>query len=281
MRFSVSDLLPFLDCEYKGATRWDHQHWTPPTRNMRLGTALHQYCDLVLRTGRGNHPLLTEPDIAEDLVPLIEAADRYLAPPPFRVLDSETPIVHPLGGGHELVGRLDGIACLPDIHSLQWKTVGKGVNIGNYLEKVRMSPHEIFYRTGLRRIGYDCRGTALGVFRTYLTKAQKEDNVPIYELFELPATEAEDEAAMQDILEAARRFISASASGGTTFRMRNWSACQSIFGKCPLFEHCHNGNDARELLPVPLESRYNDLPPYPPRNIGTTTGRVDCSTPPQ
>lgn len=269
MRFSVSDLLPFLDCEYKGAVRWDIQRWTAPTRNMRLGTALHKYCDSLLRTGQPNHGFTdtADADLRDDLLPLIEAADRHLAPPPFLLRASETPIVYPLSNGHELVGRLDGHIVREDRDcSLQWKTVGKGVNIGNYLEKVRMSPHEIFYRTGLRNLGREVSGTSLGIFRTYLTKAQKEDNVPVFELFDLPATKEEDEAAMRDIVETAHRFIAASIDHGFAYRLRNWTACQSIFGKCPLFEHCHNRAFAEDCVTVPLEARYGDLPPHTPDN---------------
>lgn len=264
MRFSISDLLPFLDCDYKGAVRWDSQHWVSPTRNMRLGTALHRYCDNLFRNGPDHTFIDTaDADLREDLIPLIDAADRHLAPPPFLLLSSETPIVYPLGNGHELVGRLDGHIVWEDGDcSLQWKSVGKGVNIGNYLEKVRMSPHEIFYRTGLRRLGREVSGTALGIFRTYLTKAQKEDNVPVFELFDLPATREEDEAAMLDITETARRFIAASTDHGFAYRIRNWTACQSIFGKCPLFEHCHNRASVSDCLTVPLEARYNDLPAH-------------------
>lgn len=264
MQLSISDLLPYLDCSYRGVTRLREQRWTLPTDAMRLGTAVHTYCQQLLTTKKPNHDRSwLARDIAEAAEPLITAADLALAPPPFEVLDVELPLSYPLSAAHELVGRLDAVARHNgQLYSVQWKTLGKGQNLGNFLEKVRMSPHEISYRTMLRTRGEAVSGTLLGVFRTSLSKAQAADNVPIFEIFPLESTAAEDDAAFEDITSAAKDLL----IGATNVSLaeprhsrRNWAACFSIFGACPLVQHCHFGSDVASCLPAPLENRYTDL----------------------
>lgn len=261
MFISVSDILPYLDCQYKGATRLASRSWTPPSSRMQLGTILHKHCDDLLKTGRINHDhSWIDPILLPEAEPLLAEADLHLCPPPFKVLGSEIPLISEIGNNLHLVGRLDAIARFNDrIYSVQWKTVGKGVSIGPFLEKVRMSPHEISYRHMLRQDNRfkDCAGTLLGVFRTYLTKQQKEDNVPRFEIFELEATEEEDSQAFEADIATTGRQLARSIDDGP--RVRNWTACQSIYGTCPLYQHCHSGSDVKDCLTVPLENRYSDV----------------------
>lgn len=265
MLISVSDILPFMDCRYKGATRLSLKRWTPPSSRMQLGTVLHKHCDDLLKTGKINHDYSwIDPILLPEAEPLLAEADLHLCPPPFQVLASEIPFKLEIGNDLHLVGRLDAVAKLNEkIYSVQWKTVGKGVSIGPFLEKVRMSPHEITYRTMLRQDPRfkECSGTLLGVFRTYLTKQQKENNVPRFEFFELEATEEEDcEAFEFDIAQSGRELISTINHGP---RIRNWTACQSIYGTCPLYQHCHFGGSPEDTLTVPLEDRYQDVSALP------------------
>jgi hypothetical protein len=261
LQLSISDILPYLDCRYKGITRLSAQRWTPPTSRQQLGTIIHKHCDDLLTTGRINHDYSwIDPVLLPEAEPLLSEADLALCPPPFKVLASEIPLTTEIGNDVHLVGRLDAVALFNDrIYSVQWKTVGKGVSIGPFLEKVRMSPHEISYRYMLRQDNRfkDCAGTLLGVFRTYLTKQQKEDNVPRFELFELEATEEEDAEAFELDIATTGRELARSVHDGP--RVRNWTACQSIFGTCPLYQHCHFGSSIEDCLVSPLENRYQDV----------------------
>jgi hypothetical protein len=270
MRFSISDLLPYLDCRYKGAVRYMNKLWTAPTVRQQLGTIVHQHCDTLLKTGRINHDhSWIDPTLFHEAEPLLSEADLALCPPPFEVLGSEVPLSLRFGSinattslNHQLVGRLDAVAKKDDrIYSVQWKTIGKGISIGPFLEKVRMSPHEISYRHMLRQDDRykECAGTLLGVFRTYLTKQQKEDNVPRFEIFELNASPQEDQAAFeQDILPSLRAIIQDCISPQAP--PRNWTACHSIFGTCPLYHHCHSGAAVRDCVAHSVEDRYSDVP---------------------
>lgn len=268
MDISISDLLPFLACEYRGATRLKLQRWTPPTEPMHLGTLLHAYVAKLLQTGQPDHTF-GPPGIG--LEPLIEAADRALLPIPWVIHGVEEPLYIQLGQTpHRLIGRLDARVSHPQCDeqdrqyqkSLQIKTFGKGQNLGNFLEKVRMSPHEISYRTMMRAAGHDCDGTLLLVFRTYLTKQQKADNVPIFESFDLQATHQEDKEAFKSIERQALNLITAPTHGFPQ-ATKNWAACFNLLGNCPLIQHCHHGADAGDCLPFPLSNRYEDLPTNP------------------
>jgi hypothetical protein len=267
MQLSISDILPYLDCRYKGIARLHHQRWTPPTSRQQLGTIIHQHCDNLLKTGTINHDTSwIDPTLLPEAEPLLAEADLNLCPPPFTIIGSELPLSIEAGNNLQIVGRLDAVALYNErLYSVQWKTVGKGVSIGPFLEKVRMSPHEITYRHMLRQAPdfQDCAGTILGVFRTYLTKQQKEDNVPRFEFFPLEATAEEDEEAFEkDIAPVARELARSVGDGGGA---RNWTACQSLFGTCPLYQHCHFGASIPDCLVSPLENRYKDVKPLEPR----------------
>jgi hypothetical protein len=256
VRFSVSDLLPFLECNYKGTMRFQHQRWVEPTASMRLGTTVHKLCQNMLTGGA----LGDIPELVPGLEPMLPEIGCVLSPPPFECLAVEHPLQWQMGR-HMLVGRLDAIGRMGGRKwSIQWKTLGKGRDLGMLLEKVRMSTHEIAYRSMYAAAyGEYLAGTALGVFRTYRTKQQLKDGVPIFSFHELPVLVREDEEAWEDIRAHMRRFIDHNVAGA--WSPKNWSACFSSWGTCPLLEHCHHGADWQQLLPAPLADRYTDLPP--------------------
>jgi hypothetical protein len=287
---TVSDILPFLDCNYKGAARYSSQRWTSPTRPMERGTALHEYVRKLFETGKPDHRFLDEvvpADVRDEVEPLITAADRHLLPIPFHILGIEQSIQLLINFEHydfylhvrpDFIVNIDG-----KVWSGQIKTLGRGIPLGPYLEKVRMSFHEGAYRTALRTIGHDVAGTILLTFRTYLTKEQKANNVPVFEQFVLPATEEEDNLIFTDLRRASIALFyytntTAKTPGAlrTTYApIRGWHNCTSLLGTCPLYQHCHNRATIEDCLPVPLTDRYPEFTPAvapapPPPQSGPT-----------
>lgn len=156
--------------------------------------------------------------------------------------------------GLSLEVRPDGLVTYQDsLMDLQWKTAGKGRNISLLLSEVANSPHEISYRHVLRQQGVPVVGTLLGVFRTYLTKQQKADRVPILEFFPLFADADADAKAFRDDIKPALVELAT-----TQHARRNWGACFSLTGACPLVPHCHGSAAIEDCLPQPLEDRYGD-----------------------
>ena len=255
-RISISDLLPYYDCPYKGITRRYYSAWTGPTRAMRRGTAIHSYIDQLSKAGRPIHAFPLDHDLEEEVRPILELLDLYLCPPPFPIASTETPISIEAGHDIEIVGRLDMV--IPD-GTAEWsgqaKTISKGVALGPFLEKVRLSPHEITYRHARRQAGKTVLGTKLLIIRTELSKAQAADNVPRLEWFDLTADADTDADLFENhICPAARALVRETPS------WRNYTACTTLFGRCPLFDHCHNGWPVSDCLTVPLEDRYTDVP---------------------
>lgn len=237
---------------------------------MELGTVLHAYVANLLKTAQPDHSAPFPPGVGFEA--LMEAADRYLLPIPWIIHGIEEPLSVPLGHGfqsqHHLIGRLDARISDPATassaqKSLQIKTFGRGRSLGPFLEQTRMSPHEIAYRTMMRHSGHECDGTLLLLFRTYLTAQQQADDVPLYESFDLQATPEEDAAAFLHLRRQALQLISY-LEDSTLSPLKNWSACFSLIGNCPLLPHCHDGSDIGACLPVPLVNRYADLSPDPP-----------------
>lgn len=261
MQVSVSDLLPFLDCEYKGQVRLHNQRWVAPTFNMRLGTWFHE----VAATSLEGKPLPDTPEEFTEFIGIRAQLIRFCQPPPFDVVSIETPLSFPLSKDVNIVMRLDGlIRTNGDMTDLQWKTVGKGKDIGKELERIRMSPHEITYRRGMRLAGIQVWGTSIGIIRTYLTKEQRKENIPSVQLYALPATKEEDDAAWEDIEGFFKRLTRSKST------LKNWNACFSNFGVCPLLSHCHHGASINDLLPERLVNRYPDITPN--SAVGATVG---------
>jgi len=284
--FTVSDVLPYYDCNYKGAVRYSSQRWVEPTGPMRRGSALHTYVENLLKTQKPDHKFLDETvpaDLRDEVEPLIVAADMNLCPPPFKVIGVEVPFrTHEATEGYEFYmnARLDAIIEAENgVYSGQIKTLGKGVPLGPFLERVRLSPHEAIYRRALRSHGYNVLGTVLLTFRTYLTKEQRKNNVPVFEFFYLPATEEEDTLIANDVHRLIIQLIYYTNSNGaepgilrTRYPpIRNWTACTGIHGTCPLYEHCHNRASVQSCLPSPLVNRYPEFPRYTPPSTTRAT----------
>ena len=127
VKLSVSDLLPFLDCERRGHTRFFTQRWVPPSRSQRLGSHLHDFAASVLDPSRGR------PVIAQDLKEfefLESELLRYLTPrPPFEVLSIEQPLEFELEPGVKILTRVDGLVDRSGVHDLQYKSLGKGKSV--------------------------------------------------------------------------------------------------------------------------------------------------------
>lgn len=256
-RVSVSDLLPFLDCEYKGRARLLMNAWSAPTAQMRFGTWVHQKAAHLLLPAPGSEDLVLPLEFI-DQEPLVKELEDFLWVPPFTVLSTETPLTIPIGDDILVQARIDALIEEDgQVGDLQWKTIGKGKDVGRELERIRMSPHEITYRKAMRLSGINVKWTAVGVLRTYLTKTQQEEKVPRVQLYTLPATQEEDDKAWLDVEASFKRFARGKSS------IKNWSACFGSFGRCPLLDHCHNGVSAIDLLTYPLIDRYQDITPDP------------------
>lgn len=260
-RLSISDLLPYLACEYRGHTRFTQQRWLAPSDPQRLGTWLHALCAWILCDENPDSDWAPTPpeDLLALAAPLAEAAREQLYDrTPFRVHWVEQALGLQIAPELTLEVRPDGLVTYQDsLLDLQWKTAGKGRDISRLMSEVVNSPHEIAYRHILRQHGNDVQGTLLGVFRTYLTKQQKADNVPILEFFPLYASAEEDATRFhQDLVPKAIALANSRLSGAVTYK--NWSACFSLTGACPLVPHCHQGAAIEDCLPQPLEDRYAD-----------------------
>jgi len=290
---TVSDILPLMDCNYKGSARFSSQSWVAPSVPMKRGSGLHLYVENLLKN-KAPDPAFLDREVLEslrlELAPLIAAADANLCPPPFQLLGVEEALQEFVSFENYdfyLNIRPDFVCILNGkIYSGQIKTIGRGMPVGPALERVRMSFHEGAYRTILRRRGFNIEGTLLLVFRTYLTKEQKANNVPVFESFALPATEEEDKLLYQDLLRSAIQLLYYTTTRNsqpgplrTVYPpVRNWSACTSLLGTCPLYEHCHHGAPIKSCLPVPLTDRYPEFPRYSAANPPTPAPTVAANS---
>lgn len=294
MNLSVSDLLPFLDCTYAGQQRLLLNAWSGSTGALRLGTALHEHMEWLLHGRFHPEPQAALQDSADQKsldsmraavvgwnppwqlqgielqlsAPLFETAGGAPAVPipSYMLPPGEEPTPPSSGNGPTIVGTLDALVFdEKDRHwSLQWKTIGKGRNVGAELERVRMSPHELTYHWLVKQaLGIDLSGTIVGLFRKSLTKKEMEQGVPVFQLYELPrASEEALKAFYEDIGPAFNDLYDSLTTEGWQDR-KNWRACYGPFGNspCPLFDHCHLGLPADTLGLIPLEDRYSALSP--------------------
>lgn len=254
VKLSISDLLPFLDCEYKGRTRFETQRWTPPTLQQRLGTHLHALAAAVVTPG-AERPTL--PNELLTFQHLHLALTNFLTPPPFEVLSVETPLSFELEKGVEIQCRVDGLVNQNGVHDLQYKTLGRGKAVATELERIRMSPHEITYRRAWRRAGVNILGTLVVIIRTYMSQENAKASVPYVQHYTLSATAEEDEEAWKDIEIYLKRLARGKA------KAHNWAACQGIYGSCPLLPHCHYRVPVSVCLQSELSNRYADITPDP------------------
>lgn len=263
MKLSISDLLPYLSCQYAGQQRLKANAWGAPGNAVKIGSAVHEYMAWILGDRKGDEPLIALSSVEDQRVyeHCISAVKDWI--PPFEVkliehaLEAELP-----SGGVSLQGRLDALVFDEgEYWSLQWKTVGRGVNIGNVLEKVRMSPHEIAYHWLVKEcLGIELAGTVLGTFKKHLTKAEQSIGTPVFQTWALHRTSDEAETAWADDIAPMLALLNEQVTG----RMpawpppRNWTSCFGTFGNspCPLFGHCHNGLPIEAMGLVPLEDRY-------------------------
>lgn len=261
MNISISDLLPYLACQYAGSMRLERQEWSGSTDALYLGTALHKHMEWILNGRQGPEPFLplTEPKDIKSLDAMRAAVLDWESP--WEVLEVERAVSFDLGNGHTLNGRLDAIVKDDKGRhwSLQWKTIGKGQNIGAKLEDVRMSFHELAYAYMYKmETGIDLAGTIVGLFRKSLTIQETKDKVPVFQAYPLlrsPHDVAEAWAA--DIKPACLEMID-SLNIATR---RNWTQCAKFgasWRQCPLFDHCHLGLSIESLGLVPLEVRYGN-----------------------
>lgn len=273
MHVSISDLLPFLACEYAGSNRLDKRLWSGSTDALYLGTALHKYMEWKLLPKEQREatpePAFTFTDLAstKSFAAMVDAVRDWECP--WHVWAVEREVTIPLlsdvmtedglPNDPVLKGRLDAVVRDEKgrYWSLQWKTIGKGQNIGAKLEEVRMSPHEIAYARAYRQeTGIPLVGTIVGLFRKSLTKQEVLDKVPVFQLYPLLRSQDEvDDAWLMDIRPKLLDLI-----GSCDENMpRNWTQCAKFgntWKQCPLFDHCHLGVSIESLGLVPLEDRY-------------------------
>lgn len=240
---------------------------------MRLGTLVHEHLHHILSAGPAPE---VSSDLTAEFAPIRDAARGVLSLP-YNIIATEHPFGYgplssgygPLSSGNRnsipwLVGRLDGIAIGPDgrFWSVQWKTLGKGGNVGNLMEAVKYSTHECCYRMLLQNFLLQIMpeniphvaGTLLGVFRTYLTKQQKADNIPIFQFYELEVDRETSSNVLSSTWRYARDFVAGAAS------TPHYTACFSPRGNCPLIAHCYQHDiDIHALLPELQRDRYADL----------------------
>ena len=261
MKLSISDLLPYLDCQYAGQQRLKANAWGAPGNAVKIGSAVHEYMAWILGDRKGDEPLIALSSVEDQRVyeHCISAVKDWI--PPFEVkliehaLEAELP-----RGGVSLQGLLDALVVDEDgfYWSLQWKTVGRGVNIGSTLEKVRMSPHEIAYHWLVKEsLGIELAGTILGTFKKHLTKEEQKMGVPIFQLWHLNRTADEAAEAMQRDIAPVLISLAIDMSM-PRLAPRNWTSCLGYYGNspCPLFGHCHNGLPIMAMGLIPLEDRY-------------------------
>lgn len=267
MNLSISDLLPYLACRYGGSMRLEKKAWSAPTDALYLGTALHKHMEWVLAGRVTPEPILplTDPASIKSFDAMKQSVEGWTMP--WKVLDIEREVKIALDtqmplaqyDGAVLNGRLDAV--VEDEKgrrwSLQWKTIGKGQNIGAKLEDVRMSFHELAYSYMYRiETGQPLVGTIVGLFRKSLTKQEALDKVPVFQLYPLLRSQDEvDEAWQVDIKPACRELL----ASGETAEPRNWTQCAKFgasWRQCPLFDHCHLGVSIDSLGLTPLEERY-------------------------
>lgn len=261
MKLSISDLLPYLDCNYAGFQRLATKSWSAPGAALRVGTAVHKHMEWILRGRQGEPPLIALGSMEDQQTyeHCISGVANWT--PPWEIVHVELPLEAPVVTGQlDLQGRLDAIVKDGKHYwSLQWKTVGRGVNIGNVLEKVRMSPHEIAYHWLVKQtLGIELAGTILGTFKKNLTKAEQSAGTPIFQTWALYRTPEEAESAwVYDIMPLLEQLWDTQI-GAQGFVPRNWTSCFGPFGNspCPLFGHCHNGLTIEAMGLVPLEDRY-------------------------
>lgn len=256
---TISDLLPSLGCRYAGATRHSLREWSAPGTALYLGTAVHKYMEWVLGGRVGDAPLATFSDaVSQSSYDAIVASVANWTPE-WKVISVEQEVSTPIStdwNSYTLKGRLDAVVedSLGRHWSLQWKTIGKGQNIAAKLEDVRMSPHEITYNYAY---GEKMVGTIVGLFRKSLTKAEKEMNVPVFQLYQLLRTWDETTSAYTlDVRPLLEQFLHDAHQAQDV--PRNWTNCRGKFGNmpCPLYDHCHMGLPVASLGLVPLEDRY-------------------------
>lgn len=258
MNLSVSDLLPFLDCPYAGTTRLREQAWAGSSGALRVGTAVHQHMEWVLH-GRPTPPPLLALHSAEEQAQYEHCIAGVASwSPPWPVLSVEEPLQLEVRPDLWIQGRLDARVEDKGQWSLQWKTLGRGVDVGKSLEKIRMSPHEITYHMLVKQVlGIDLKGTIVGTFKKHLTKAEQAQGVPIFQLWQLHRPTDEAQAAWEEDIFPAFDDL-ASALRGWPRPRRDWTKCLGKFDnfKCPLYDHCHLGLPISALGLVTLEDRY-------------------------
>ena len=256
MKLSTSDLLPYLDCHYAGVVRLRQNAWSGSSSALRVGTAVHKHMEWIMRGRPDGPPAIALPSVEEQQTfdHCISAVTDWT--PPWDIRHVELPLEAALSPSLTVQGRLDALALDAGRHwSVQWKTVGRGVNIGNVLEKVRMSPHELTYHHLVKQaLGIELAGTILGTFKKNLTKAEQAAGTPIFQTWALYRTPDEAALAWQEDLEPMFRAL----ANGDLAAPRNWTSCFGQFGNspCPLFGHCHNGLPIMAMGLVPLEDRY-------------------------
>lgn len=260
MRLSISDLLPYLSCQYAGQQRLKANAWGAPGNAVKIGSAVHEYMAWILGDRKGDEPIIALSSVEDQRVyeHCISAVKDWVPPFEVRLIEHALEAALP-SSTVTLQGRLDALVFDEgEYWSLQWKTVGRGVNIGNTLEKVRMSPHELAYHWLVKEcLGIELAGTILGTFKKHLTKEEQKMGTPIFQLWHLNRTPDEAREAMGRDIAPVFYGMEVDIKVGRP-SPRNWTSCLGYYGnsQCPLFGHCHNGLPIMAMGLIPLEDRY-------------------------
>lgn len=256
INLSISDLLKYRTCPYSFVLS-KTVGWAGASPAMRRGTMLHLALESKL-SGEDPGPFDLSSLSSGDASFVEKGLERlkYWGPP-FQVRATEHPLSFQFSG-FQLVGRLDALVEDSGLWSLQLKTVGKGKSLGNKLEEVRTSPHEVAYHWLAAKAGLDLKGTILLTLKD-LNKDQAQAGLDMLQLTHLPRDLGWVESAFfrdifPDLVE-----MSELVSGLAI--QRDYTSCHGDFGNslCPAYDHCHNDVPVSALGLIVQEDRYQDL----------------------
>ena len=276
MKFSISDRNKWSDCNYRWHKEWELQRTTPPSLAQQIGTEVHKYVALrILHSPSSARSQYThQPHLESKVAPLLDIADALVQElrTRYTAIHIESAFERRFNNNQDTqVGRLDSVFATNTyqfgetggLWSGQLKTMGRGRNLGQFLDSVLYSPHEVLYRQLLRQVypASEVAGTLLMVIRTALTKEQQRNNVPAFEIFELRSSVVGDALHLQQLNIDFEHMVAQLSQPTMELYLtrRNMNACFKPMARCPLVDHCYRGVDAQSLLTVPLEDRYPEF----------------------
>jgi hypothetical protein len=273
MNFSVSHLKDYLWCpQYSHNLHTLHRGLDRPSTALWLGDIFHQ-CMAARLLGK---PLpfnllseFLEPEVIHGFRAMLPFLTTWQVPSSWNVLQVEQALQADVGK-HRLLARPDAI--IRDEAGqwlVQWKTLGRSVNLGIHQERVRLSFHECGYHYAVvanaAKLGLPLNldgprtiaGTILGTYKK-LTKSELASGLEPFSLIRLPRTWQEVVRTVDDMSRVADKM---EESLGLGVHLKNLDSCYGRFGNstCQFYQVCHGSLSLKDPPFTDLPNRYSDL----------------------